>query len=955
MEKFQTENVEGKWWQSNLECLAEYRPDLLKLVENVEWQPVGSFFQTVSGDLSIKLIDPHEPTRAVAAYGSENPWADVAIHLETVPVGSHGLAIFIGMGLGYGPLLIMRERPTFSKMAIFEPSLGYFCAALQAVDLRPLIMSDRVIFYVGEINYQKIEGDLGRQVMLEEIHILRHVPGFTWQPEMYESVDHQAFSVLNELNVLGATTVQHGEDFFRNRLENLTLLRNSHNLDILQNSFKNKPAVLVAAGPSLDQSMIDLKKVKGKCVLIAVDSALIPLLENGIVPDFVTTLDFQELNFEKMAPCLGQDRPFFLVSNIKATPLTAKRFPARDLFFGFPDDKPHLWMAKSLGVKQFLPPMSSVANMSLGLALHVGAGPIFFVGQDLAFTSQENDHVEGAVFHSEDPGGDNEIQYVDGVNGGKVATARNLMALQKQFEDVISSSPGDFWNCSAAGVQLKGAPAISLSEAAERFMEEPVALLQAVDEALESGNDFTVQPFLQEAANVRGKIAAINKQLKIALPLSKNSIAFLENNAQQLASVQSFEDFPEKIKQKMRRMDKINGLLDKDDVFWDQILELTFDKLKDNDRNAHKSESILKEEGYPAWMLAELKRIEAVNKARFNALQVYGKKLGAVVSHLTKEKKLLAAVRSKGEFKARLALARLYNESGDLNLARKVLEDCAAGAGDERFDLLQGEVSAGLLDYENAWRCWQEYAVRGSGACSYIDEAIDGLMAPWLDGIEKVGEKHGNNPVLLATLFARIDKLLMPDKPLPVRLIEVWQVNKKDISELLDAQNVEKAMKAITPWLLLSSRLPEISFLYARLLYAKDDFSQAIQQLSEALDRKPEMAEWLAFLARVLLESGQFDLGLAKLQEAVRLDPKYGSIWEELGDALMVEGDYGNAIIAYESCFQSLPECIPALMKMGDAYLQNRQLDAAVATYRAVCAKDPGNAEVKKRLAVLKK
>ncbi|MCK5230752.1 MAG: hypothetical protein KAR13_10835, partial [Desulfobulbaceae bacterium] len=138
MENLQTENIKGKWGQSNLECLAEYRPNLLKLVENADCQPAGNFFQTTSGDLSIQLVDPHEPGRSVLAYGNQNPWEDAAGHLQTVPVDSHGLVAFMGMGLGYGPLLILRKRLKIAKMAIFEPSLAYFCMALQAVDLRPL-------------------------------------------------------------------------------------------------------------------------------------------------------------------------------------------------------------------------------------------------------------------------------------------------------------------------------------------------------------------------------------------------------------------------------------------------------------------------------------------------------------------------------------------------------------------------------------------------------------------------------------------------------------------------------------------------------------------------------------------------------------------------------------------------------------------------------------------------
>ena len=107
--------------------------------------------------------------------------------------------------------------------------------------------------------------------------------------------------LINSLNAQGGTTRKRGEQFFHTRLKNMTMLRHWHRLEALRGSFKNKPAVLVAAGPSLDQSLPLLKEVQDNCVIIAVDSAVTPLTNAGIMPDFVTTLDCQEVNFEKIS------------------------------------------------------------------------------------------------------------------------------------------------------------------------------------------------------------------------------------------------------------------------------------------------------------------------------------------------------------------------------------------------------------------------------------------------------------------------------------------------------------------------------------------------------------------------------------------------------------------------------------------------------------------------------
>ena len=51
------------------------------------------------------------------------------------------------------------------------------------------------------------------------------------------------------------------------------------------------PAFIVSAGPSLDKNIDELKNIKGRGVIMAVDTAIKPLLKKGIVPDIVASVD----------------------------------------------------------------------------------------------------------------------------------------------------------------------------------------------------------------------------------------------------------------------------------------------------------------------------------------------------------------------------------------------------------------------------------------------------------------------------------------------------------------------------------------------------------------------------------------------------------------------------------------------------------------------------------------
>ena len=58
-----------------------------------------------------------------------------------------------------------------------------------------------------------------------------------------------------------------------------------------QNLFKGKPAVVVAAGPSLNKQIKWLKKVENKVLIVACDTGLGILLKHQIVPHIVTALE----------------------------------------------------------------------------------------------------------------------------------------------------------------------------------------------------------------------------------------------------------------------------------------------------------------------------------------------------------------------------------------------------------------------------------------------------------------------------------------------------------------------------------------------------------------------------------------------------------------------------------------------------------------------------------------
>lgn len=80
-----------------------------------------------------------------------------------------------------------------------------------------------------------------------------------------------------------------------------TILKKSKTIKKIQDLIQGNTVLVIGSGPSLSHAIPKLKKLK-RVIIIAADSSLKPLLENGIVPDIVVTdLDGDEKSFKKIA------------------------------------------------------------------------------------------------------------------------------------------------------------------------------------------------------------------------------------------------------------------------------------------------------------------------------------------------------------------------------------------------------------------------------------------------------------------------------------------------------------------------------------------------------------------------------------------------------------------------------------------------------------------------------
>lgn len=144
-----------------------------------------------------------------------------------------------------------------------------------------------------------------------------------------------------------------------------SILKNSDTEKKLAKMISKKIVFVIGSGPSLSVAISKLKYFK-KSMKIAADSAVKPLMENGIIPDvIITDLDGDESTLKK----LGKTKSIFIVhahgDNIKRLELArqfknsigttqTKPFGKLHNFGGFTDGDRGVFLASHFGAKKII-------------------------------------------------------------------------------------------------------------------------------------------------------------------------------------------------------------------------------------------------------------------------------------------------------------------------------------------------------------------------------------------------------------------------------------------------------------------------------------------------------------------------------------------------------------------------------------------------------------------------
>lgn len=210
-------------------------------------------------------------------------------------------------------------------------------------------------------------------------------------------------------------------------------------------SKKTKDAVVVSAGPSLNDNIDFIRRNAGAKLIICINAALKRLESEGIYPDIVVALDPKRslASHIEGIEAFTESIPLVITANASYTFVNRYRGPKYVVNDYERTSDGFEW---NFG--------GTVASFALDLAYYLGAENIYLVGSDLAFSGNRN--FADGVAHGANEGIVNSVT-VESNDGGVVETTRLYNKYRDILEVQISKHPDKkVYNMASHGAKIKG-------------------------------------------------------------------------------------------------------------------------------------------------------------------------------------------------------------------------------------------------------------------------------------------------------------------------------------------------------------------------------------------------------------------------------------------------------------------------------------------------------------------
>lgn len=515
--------------EANLAGLGERNADVVRLIRQIA--PTGDVEFSEAPDGAMTAT---QQGRRLAS--GRAPLDEANRFADGVDLVEHAVVAVLGFGLGHHVAEIARRMEKTGVVIVYEPDLALLRAVLERIDHSSWIRDAHLVLITNADDRGGLSRKLvgGEAIVAQGLTLQRHPASRARLGTGADDFAKLVAEYVQSVKTSFSTTLVRAVDTVRNLLGNIDHYVAGPTAAELENAFQGRTAVCVSAGPSLRKNIDLLAQpgVRDRCAIVAVQTALKPLLRAGVKPHFVTALDYHEISrrfYEELTP--ADVEGVTLLADPKAHPAILDAFPGvvRCISSGFLDQLLGTELKRPMGD---LPAGATVAHLAVYLARFLGCRRIALIGQDLGFTDGLY-YAPGTAIHEvwgPELGPFNTIanmewqriarhrrhlSRIEDVNGRSIYTDGQMLAYLQQFERDFSQYVEEgieIIDATEGGARKQHARVETLGAVLDSLEPDGLPELPTAQRTLDEARMNIVRPRLDSVRNDTRKLHRISKQ-----------------------------------------------------------------------------------------------------------------------------------------------------------------------------------------------------------------------------------------------------------------------------------------------------------------------------------------------------------------------------------------------------------------------------------------------------------
>jgi len=463
--------------------------------------------------------------------------------------------MMFGMGNGLFVQEMLKRLQQDATVYLYEPDISVFLYDLNNVDITDILDDPRVNLMVEGINGNEfdvfLQNHIDWRMLLSQI-ICHHPIYDKIYGDKYVAFLKKIYKVNNLEKINMDTEKYMSVALAKNAVINLRYIQKSNYIsEFIGKMPEEFPAVIVAAGPSLDKNIDELKNAEGKAFIFATDTSVKYLIKHDIRFDAMITIDSKKALWHlKNEKC--HNVPMFCAldtSNRFMEMHTGRKiwFRGSVYMYGLYKKFNHIFPEYNSG--------GSVATAAFSACVSLGFKNIVLIGQDLAY-SGDITHAGGNIkkISNEQYG----KKLVDSIDGGKVWSRYDWLIYLEWFEDAIKAIKGiNVIDATEGGALIHGTRVMKLSEVIDEYCKEEFSFKELLDSMPYTFTDEEYKIVRDNIIGIRKEFDNMERKAREGIKVADNLVKIVNSGKHNTKSEHN----------NLKKIDKINKFIGTQDAY----------------------------------------------------------------------------------------------------------------------------------------------------------------------------------------------------------------------------------------------------------------------------------------------------------------------------------------------------------------------------------------------------